>query len=380
MLLSIATLLVHNQCAVEKTKEYTYEYHVPENTGDGWETASLSDAGIRQANLEMLMNWAHGEKHLLHSLLIVRNGKLVFEEYFPGTDYYGTQIIYYDRDTQHFLWSVTKSYTSALLGIAIQRGFIRDVSQRIFDFFPELAFLDSGSKSDLTIEHMITMSSGLRWDQTRYPIDHENNDIMKMKNASNPWEMYLSRPLSARPGEKFLYSEASINVVGEIIRRTSGKRLDRFATQYLFEPLGIDRSWWALVNPRLHWIWASGDLRQRPRDMAKFGQLYLQGGKWQGEQIIPKEWIESTVQTRFRFSIPFWSLQWGLVAYGYAWWMKDDSYGPGAFCASGLGDQYIIVMPAHDMVVVFTRGSYHADQPPKHSHQIMLEYILPAIE
>ncbi|MCK4943929.1 MAG: serine hydrolase, partial [Candidatus Aminicenantes bacterium] len=251
-------------------------------------------------------------------------------------------------------------------------------NQKVFDFFPELTSLNTGKKSDLTIKHMITMSSGLRWDQTTYPILDDRNDIALMQGATNPWEMYLSRPLDTVPGEEFLYSEGSINVVGEIIKRVSGIRLDHFAKQYLFTPLAIDRHWWFLVKPDIGFIWASGDLRQSPRDMAKFGQLYLQDGQWNGERILSKEWVNATAEKYFTFTVPFWSLEYGLVGYGYAWWIKSSGYGEGAFAASGWGDQYIIVMPAFDLVAVFTGGSYY-QSPVLSSHKMMLQYILQAL-
>jgi len=362
------------------TSEYTYQ--IPEQINDGWETASLADVGINQDYLVDLMNRLRGYKHhRVHSILIVRYAKLVFEEYFAGFTHptIGAKAIEYDRETFHVLSSVTKSYTSALLGIAIKKGFIQNVKQKVFDFFPELTHLNTGQKSDMTIEHMITMSSGLQWDQTTYPILDDRNDIALIQRASNPWEMYLSRPMDTVPGEAFLYSEGSINVVGEIIKRASNIRLDHFAEQFLFTPLGIDRHWWYLVRPDTGWIWASGDLRQLPRDMAKFGQLYLQKGKWNGQQIIPPEWVNLAAKKHFTFSPPFEGLQWGLVGYGYAWWIKSSEYGTGAFAAWGWGDQFIMVLPAFDLVAVFTGGSYYQD-PILSSHDIMIEYILPALD
>jgi CubicO group peptidase (beta-lactamase class C family) len=358
-----------------------YTYRIPEQTDDGWETASLTEVGMNQEYLVNLINKLNNyQNHRVHSILIVRYGKLVFEEYFSGLSHptIGSQPIDFDSETLHVLSSVTKSYTSALLGIAIKRGFIQDVDQKVFDFFPELHSLNSGQKSQLTIKHMITMSSGLQWDQTTYPILDERNDIALMQHAPNPWEMYLSRSLDTIPGEEFLYSEGSINVVGEIIKRASGLRLDRFAEQYLFTPLDIDRHWWYLVKPEIGFIWASGDLRQRPRDMARFGLLYLQDGKWNGEQILSPEWIEDTAQKYFTFVPPFGSLEWGLVGYGYAWWIKSSDYGLGSYAAWGWGDQFIIVMPEFDLVVVFTAGSYY-NNPIWSSHDIMLQYILPAL-
>lgn len=377
----ILLLLILFLCSCQTgTGEYIYE--IPEQTNDGWETASLESVGINPEYLVDLMNRLNNYKqHRVHSILIIRYGKLEFEEYFSGFAHptIGSYPIDYDRDTIHVLSSVTKSYTSALLGIAINKGFIQNVKQKVFDFFPELAHLNTGKKRDLSIEHMVTMSSGLEWDQTTYPILDERNDIARIQRADNPWEWYLGRPLVTAPGEEFLYSEGCINVVGEIIKRASGIRLDQFAEQFLFTPLGINRHWWYLVRGDIGWIWASGDLRQHPRNMAKFGQLYLQKGNWNGQQIVPREWVNQSAKKHFNFSIPLWNQQWGLVGYGYAWWIKNSDYGEGAFCAFGWGDQFIMVLPAYDLVAVFTGGSYYQD-PILSSHEMMIEYIIPALQ
>jgi CubicO group peptidase (beta-lactamase class C family) len=380
-LISTSVLFFSCKTSQQPQGAFEYVYQVPEQTSDGWETASLTESGISQDYLVRLMNrLGNHQGHLIHSIVIARYGKLVFDEYFAGYTHptIGSNPINYTRETVHVLSSATKSYTSALLGIAISHGFIQDVNQKVFDFFPELASLNIGQKSDMTIEHMITMSPGLHWDQITYPILDERNDIALMQRAADPWEMYLSRPLDTVPGEAFLYSEGSLNVVGEIIKRASGIRLDQFAEQYLFTPLGINQHWWYLVKPSIGFIWASGDLRQRPRDMAKFGQLYLQEGLWQGEQLIPTEWVEAAARQHFTFTPPFWSLEWGMVGYSYAWWPKSSDYGPGAFAASGWGGQDIIVLPAFDLVAVFTGGAYYQNAL-LNSHDIMVQYILPAL-
>ena len=368
-------------CSTDTDDVAQYVYRVPEAIGDGWETASLTDVGLRLEPFTAMMNrLLNLENHLIHSILVIRHGKLAFEAYFAGISHptIGGDPVRYDRDTWHVLSSATKSYTSALLGIAIEKGYIKDVQQKVFDFFPELASLNVDEKSDLTIEHMITMSSGLGWDQITYPILDSRNDIGRFQWASDPWEWYLSRSLETVPGEEFLYSEASINVVGEVIKRASGIRLDHFAEQFLFTPMGITRHWWFLVKPEMGFVWASGDLRQLPRDMAKFGQLYLNGGKWNGEQIVPADWVAVSTKEHFSFEPPFWSLNAGMDGYTYGWWHRSDVYGKGAFSAVGWGEQHIIVMPEHDMVVVFTGGFYY-DFPPLDAHRIMVQYIIPAL-
>ena len=177
------------------------------------------------------------------------------KKYFPGRAHatQGAYPVMYDRDTPHILSSTTKSFTSALLGVAINEGMIEGVNQPLSDFFPEFPWLAQGGKSALSVEHMITMSAGLEWDQTTYPILDPRNDIHNIQAAENPWEWYLSKPLVTTPGEVFLYSEGCLNVVGEVIERASGRDLDDFSGQFLFGPLGIDEFSWGtgVGTPRL---------------------------------------------------------------------------------------------------------------------------------
>ena len=354
-----------------------WSYQRPEETSDGWETASLDDVGMDAALLEELVNTLYGTRdHLVHGIVIIRHGKLVFEQYFPGLAHpiLGAYPVVFARDSLHVQSSATKSFTSALLGIAIDRGFIQGVDQKVSDFFPEFPWLATGEKAELTLEHMITMSAGLLWDQIGYPILDPRNDIGVFQRASNPWELYLSRPLLTTPGEHFHYSEACINVVGEAIKRASGSRLDHFAEQFLFTPLGIDRFWMYLVWGHEDRIWASGDLMVRPRDMAKLGQLYLQGGVWDGEQIVPADWVA-------RSGLPYHTFSRradGDVGYGYAWWVKDEDFGSGTHHASGWGDQRIFVMPEYDMVVIHTGGSYY-ERPSIYGYEVVLDYVIPSI-
>ncbi len=376
-LLPIAVLvMLALGCDTSAGPEPEWVYTPPQQLDDGWTTASLEDVGMDPRRLEYLVNLIRRTpNHRIHSIVIAVQGQLVMEVYFAGLTHptIGANPITYDRDTWHVLSSTTKSFTSALLGIAIDRGFITGVGEPISLFFPEIPELENPPKSDITLEHMITMSSGLRWDQTTYPLLDSRNDIGGMQRAWDPWTFYFSRPVVTAPGTTFLYSEGSLNVVGEVIKRTSGLRLDEFARQYLFGPLGIEPSYWYLVRSDIGWVWASGDLRLRPRDMAKLGQLYLQGGSWGGQQIVPRDWVDSSVTARFTFAETYQ----GDVGYGYAWWMPSAADGPGAFAARGWGGQEIEVIPARELVVAVTAGAYY-DPPLIWPHQLVLRYVLPS--
>lgn len=322
---------------------------------------------------ELMNQLREHPNHLVHSIVIVVGGQLVFEEYFSGRTHptFGEVPIVFDRETPHCLSSVTKSVTATLLGRAIAEGFITDENEAIFGYLPDYADLDTGQKSDITLKHLVTMSAGLLWDEWTYEIGDPRNDLTAWFNHDGDLTRFvLARPVVADPGTAFVYNGGLTNVLGQIIGRATGQRLDRYS-EPLFARLGIaDFSWYFM---RSDFVYASGDISLRPRDMAKLGQLYLQGGVWEGEQILPASWVEASASPVFSLDNGFY----GHTGYSYGWWPKSQQYGNGAYAASGWGDQAIIVVPDYDMVVVFTGGSYWRG-PPLTSHDMMVRYILPA--
>ena len=350
---------------------------VPPQTGDGWQTASPAEVGLDAGKLGQAVARIRGRTYdNVHSLLIVKEGKLVFEEYFPGYawSYAGEghrgDLVDFDRDTLHNLASVTKSFTSALVGIAIDQGAIRGADQTVFSFYPEYAHLKDGRKDGITLEHLLTMTSGLEWNEMELPYSNGRNDLVQLFSMPDPVEYILAKPVVAEPGTAWYYSGGNTNVLGEVIRQATGQRMDAFAGQHLFAPLGIVDYEWDFINADM--IHASGNLRLRPRDMAKFGYLYLNGGVWNGRQIVSQAWVETSTQAH---ATPRWA-----DGYGYQWWLRTYHSGPDvvdAFCAAGWGGQEIIVFPDLGMVVVLTGGNY-VDEPPV--DEIVTRYILPAVQ
>jgi CubicO group peptidase (beta-lactamase class C family) len=262
--------------------------------------------------------------------------------------------------------------TATLLGLAIGRGSIGSIDERLFAFFPEMADLDAGLKSGITLKHLVTMSAGLQWDEWTYPIGDMRNDITAwFRYDGDLLRFVLERPMVAEPGTQFTYNGGLTNILGEIMRRATGQRLDRFSETALLAPLGITDFSWYLLRP--DFVYASGDISLRPRDAAKIGQLYLQRGLWNGSRILDDAWVEASATPAFPMEP--WP---GCAGYSYGWWPRTDDYGAGAFAAEGWGGQAIIVMPALDAVVVFTGGSYWKS-PLLSPHRIMVRYILPAI-
>jgi CubicO group peptidase (beta-lactamase class C family) len=358
----------------------TYQYSVPPPTNDGWETASLQSVGMNQIHLTNLMNRLDeiGE-HRIHSLLIIKDGKLVFEEYFLGDKFNLAQFTGetgFDRNDTHNLCSATKSFTSALIGIAIDNGFIQSVDQKVFDFFPEHSDLlnITPEKQNMTLEHLLTMKSGLEWDDESYPYSDPRNDINRLFNSNDPIRYILAKDLIETPGTFFAYRNCNTNVLGEIVRKASGLRLDYFARDYLFSKLGItDYEWQRLPN---NVIFCSGDLRLRPRDLAKFGQLFLNGGMWENDRVISQGWVD--ISTQKFTSLNNW---WGDVdGYGYQWWQWENIYSANykAYMAAGWGGQWIVVSPDMNTVVITTAGNYYTnEQMPVQT--MLVNYILPSI-
>lgn len=321
--------------------------------------------------------------HLVHGILVVRHGRLVFEAYFPGRTHptFGEQPIVFDRDTRHCLSSVTKSVTATLLGLAIGLGFIEDVDEGVFSFFPALQDLNAGEKRRLTLEHLVTMTSGLEWDEQSRSLRDPLNDLiawldLARNTTEDPVRAVLERPLVATPGTLFNYSGGLTNVLGKAIQSSSGERLDAFSRRHLFTPLGIDEVWWWVLRDDL--VYTSGDIALRPRDLARLGLMYLNGGVWNGRTLLPPEWVEASVSAYSPLP-ESGDPGAGTVGYGYGWWIQGREYGRGAFAALGWGGQELIVLPELDMVVVFTGGSYW--QPAlMEPHEMMVGYVLPSVD
>lgn len=364
-----------------------YSYNIPESRDDGWQIATLEEVGIDERVLSRAMDQIDAGKFgSIHSLLIVKDGKLVLEEYFDGysfdfwSDEFQGDFMEFGIDTPHNQASVTKVYTSALIGIAIEQGFLKGVDQKVFDYFPEYTLLNDEAKRRITLEHLLTMTSGLDWNQGDLPITDERNDIIQVHIAQDPVTYILDKSMVVEPGVRWYYSEADVNLLGEVIQNASGLRLDDFAQQYLFEPLGFTGAEWKLINP--DFVWASGDLKIRPRDMAKMGYLYLKGGMWNGKRILSEGWIQQSTEAYIDVPNSYMAEHWG-DRYGYHWWLRTfqtDSGKVNALLRSGWGGQAIYVFPDLDLVVVFTGGNYAADNYMQRINEIVSRQILPSVK
>jgi CubicO group peptidase (beta-lactamase class C family)/leucyl aminopeptidase (aminopeptidase T) len=324
----------------------------------------------------------------IHAVLIERNGRLVYEEYFegenhgfrhpanPGPSQPPVRIVF-NHEMRHDLRSVSKSVVSALAGIALESGAIHSLDQPLLDFFPEHADLATSERRAITLRHALTMSAGLRWREWGVPYTDESNDHVAMLRSADAARYVLDRPIAAEPGLSWEYNSGLTHLVAEVVQRSTGRPLLDYAHEVLFEPLQIiDVEW--VADPAGMPAAGSG-LRMRPRDLAKFGSLYLHGGRWDDRQVIPEAWICESTQRRIAVTDSIW--EFGETGYGYQWWHDHFTTGRGpleSFTAVGNGGQNIFVLPALDMVVTMLAGRYNVRGAPS-NEQLLLEWILPAV-
>ena len=346
-----------------------------------WRTARPETVGVDQAALAQLAaDVRAGRYSNIHSVLVVRRGRLVMEEYFAGEDERRGQPIgrvQFDAETLHDVRSVTKSVTSILMGIAIAQGKIPGgVEAPALDFFPEYADLRTPERQAIRLRHLLTMTAGLEWDEHSRPYSDPRNSEREMDAAPDPVRYVLERPIVAPPGARFEYSGGNTAVLARIIERSVGKNLDAYAEEVLFRPLGIARHEW-LTDQTGAPLAASG-LRLRPRDMAKLGLLYLNDGRWRGRQIVPQDWVRASLSPHIVVS----ERPTGFQRYGYQWWLGTARRGEESVawsCAVGWGGQRILLVPSEDMVVVITAGMYGDPRQTDLTFEIMLDRILPAV-
>ena len=303
-------------------------------TSHEWETAVPETQGLDAGMLSQALDEVRGKSYY-YSFLIIRNGFLVTEEYYNGRD----------ADTRDNVYSATKSYISALIGIAIDKGYIESLDSKLFDFFPEHVGDDTDPrKLEITIRHLLTMRSGfadesrITWDVVRYAYDQIGG--------------ILSSELLFDPGTAFLYSSHGAHLLSGIITRATGMSTFAFADAFLFHPMGVGAVAWAVDESGIYSGGASMYLT--PRDMARFGYLYLKNGMLDGHQIVRSDWVGESAVNHRGYAQPWGEMD--DVGYGYLFWTgRFDEYP--LYFASGYGGQWILVVPDLEMVVVATMNA-----------------------
>lgn len=340
---------------------------LPEVLDDGWEVLPMKfigmDSGPILALSDRITNGDFGD---VHSFAITRGDFLIFDEY------YGS----HHASELHRAYSVTKSVISALIGIAIEKGHLEGVEQKIVDLLPEYETLsDDAAKRNLTLWHLLTMTAGFEWDELSIPYTDSRNSWNLMTASSDLIRYTLERPIVDEPGTKFVYNSGCTVVLGRILQVATGKPIDEFADEYLFQPLGItEHSWLRIaVNDMPH---PASGLNLRPRDMAKIGKLYLDHGEWFGVPVVPQDWVTESVTPIVPVDGP--------ISYGYQWWSLSYERipQPGVHetryihYAVGYSGQFILTVPVNDLVVVLTGGN---GDDGTDFVEILFNYVLEAV-
>jgi CubicO group peptidase (beta-lactamase class C family) len=308
--------------------------YTPLPVGD-WEVSTPEEQELDSMLVaEMYYNAAKLET--IYSLLVIKNGYLIAEDYFNEGSV----------DQKDRLQSVIKSYTSALVGIALDQGYLSSVDQKMMDFFPELADqITDPRKEQITIRQMLQMRAG-------YPWEESTAELFELLYTGFRPSTLVDVPLVRDPGSDMEYSNLTSHLLGIIVARATDTDLKSFAEEHLFSPLNIEPGEW--IQDWEGYYNGHADLHLTARDVAKFGLLYINDGEYQGNQIISAEWVHDSLQT---YSEDAWPYRVGRnfndIGYGYQWWSVragDHHYN----LAWGHGGQQIALLDEFDMVIVVT--------------------------
>ena len=328
------------------------------------ESQNLDGALLEQAVAE-IVDGKYGD---MDALLVLRNDYLVLEHY--------TSPLYHGRDYRRSAKSITKSVTSALVGIARGQGKLPPLDSNLLELFPQytdIANMDP-RKRKIRLEHVLSMTAGFEWDE------FTSGDTSEFKMLrSKDWIKYaLDAPMSHEPGEKWVYNGGCTMMLSDILHRSTGIEVVEYARKHLIEPIGIDNWNWTITNDNV--TNTSIGLSMSRRDMARFGVLYLNGGRWQGKQIVPQDWVEESTRVQVLGKDDYFP-----YAYGYQWWRLQDEEPTvamlavnDAFFALGFGGQFIFVVPHLKLVVVSTAGNFGPDEAL--FFKLLRDRIFPAIQ
>jgi len=328
---------------------------------DEWEMTSFDAEGLDSSRFGLLRaRIIDGTFKDINSIIVVKHGKILIEEYFNGAD----------PNALHDIRSAGKSLTSALVGIAIDKDLLNGTDERLLSYFPGVECSNDWDprKDNITLKHVLSMSFGLTepgeypaWESRLWYTVHWIGDV-------------LCQPIEYEPGSRFDYDSAAPALFGPIIEQVSGVSVGQFAENFLFGPLGIERYRWFILPSGQEYT--GGGFRMCPRDMARFGQLYLQKGTWNGEQLISKEWVEESTRAHLLADAQLDQY------YGYYWWRETfpiDNRWIESYFASGNGGNKIYVFPTEDLVVVITASAYDQSYGHPQVRMMMNKYILPAV-
>lgn len=366
----ISIFLLNIGCSDKKSQIFNQ----PKILNDHWQVAAPENAGFDKHKLMVLLNRVSKENPKLNSLVVARYGKLIVDEYFNG----------YTPDSVQNIWSITKLITGTIIGIAEDKGLL-SITDPIKNHLGEYKPKSNPNIDSVTIEHLITMTSGFDWIELGGP-----------KSAgfelaySNDWVAFvLNQPHNGMQGKRFNYSTGNSILLAPIIKNTTGKQANEFANIYLFKPLGIKNYCWdkqsefwiktqngelpgatipkdiTYIKPLSDFTNTGTGLHMQPRDLCKIGQLYLNKGKWNGKQILSEDWIKASTKPHF-----------GNTNYGYHWRLMNI-HNQTCYYATGFGMQRMFVFPALELIVVMNQQHYKSlSNGEKCTNEFLLELLL----
>ncbi len=316
----------------------------------GWRSSTPEEQGMDSGLLSAMLETIQEKNYEIDSVTIVRNSYMVAD----------VSIHPFSSTSKHNIYSCTKSVVSALVGIAIDQGYIEGLQQPILSFFPQRTIANRDvNKEAMTLEHLLTMTTGFRCQDSYL---YRWSGLNQMRESEDWVQFVLDLPMEGEPGERFEYCNGASHLLSGIIQETTGMSANEYALEHLFGPLGISDVDWS-SSPQGISVGYS-ELRLRPQDMAKIGVLYLNEGRWDGEQIVPSEWVNSSTSQYISATLE--------DGYGYQWWVDDSSM----YLALGYRGQFIFVIPEKEMVVVFT--SSLEDNDFYVPQTLLNEFIIPA--
>ena len=317
-----------------------------------------STAGIDPVQLERALD-AMEQVHGARSVVVVRGGSLVAESHWFAA-----------ADHLHPIWSVTKSVTSTLVGIAVDRAVLPDLDVRLVDYLPPGLQPADPAKDAITLRHLLMMTSGLRWS--------EDLDWLPWIASSEPARFILQRPLIADPGDEFIYSSATSHLPSLVLTEAAGVSPLELADAFLFAPLGISDRFWE-HDPQGYPFGGHG-IRLRTEDLAKLGVLFLDRGQWRGRRVVSVGWVDEAVEPRFGWGSDYGPLE--NVDYGYLWWTAEGG-GHEVFTAWGWGGQFAFCVPDLGLVVATAADGdvwdLQAERQETAILEVVVEQIIPAV-
>jgi CubicO group peptidase (beta-lactamase class C family) len=324
----------------------------------GWRSSTPEMQGMDSAKLMIANEFIQNRLPDAFSLLVVKNSYLVFEKYYS----WGSADKYAD------VQSVTKSVTSVLIGIALNKGYLKSVDQKLIEFFPKYITdeLDS-RKKDISLRHLLTMSAGFRWND-------EGLSLVNWYSSSDWLKFTIQLPQETNPGDVFNYNSSISHLLSRILSKSTKTSTLDFAKRNLFEPLGIQSASW-LVDPQGYYIGGFG-LLLSARDLAKIGFLYLNNGYWKDQSIVSENWVKESIDQQIQAgSHPIY----GTFGYGYHWWVKKVD-GCSSFRAWGRRGQFIVVVPELDLVIAVTSKTAQPHPPTSIHYSPLFDLVAAAVQ